>query len=352
MKVLVTTHGIGMGTVDGQQMLGLQRAKSSVEERADCELVFQEARSPDEIRSAVAAAAPRVIVMVPDWKWPAEMAELLCADLQARGVHVVYVDYYAPANSPHFSVLPFVHTYLKRQLLRDVAAYQKPLIGGTPFTDYLHRHMNIDCEGWGFKTRLDRAFEDRLRVGWNLGACERYRAMSQLTKPASIAWGMRPYQFNARLGTATINQTSEWYEKYRVFSMDRVKRMDRKLRMPGYQRVGLRRYHVELVMSRIVFSPFGWGEVCFRDYEAVGCGALLLKPSMDHLVTEPNIYQAGRTYVPVKWDLSDLDEKVDWALSHPKESAEIVRNAQNVMIEFFANDRIAEIMTSVLRTCR
>lgn len=54
--------------------------------------------------------------------------------------------------------------------------------------------------------------------------------------------------------------------------------------------VGQRQYNNELVRSRIVLSPFGWGELCFRDFEAVFSGALLMKPDMSHLETWPDVF--------------------------------------------------------------
>ena len=35
-----------------------------------------------------------------------------------------------------------------------------------------------------------------------------------------------------------------------------------------------------------------------------------MKPDMSHLLTEPNLYRDGETYVSIKWDLSDLEEKI------------------------------------------
>ena len=30
-------------------------------------------------------------------------------------------------------------------------------------------------------------------------------------------------------------------------------------------------------------SPFGWGEICFRDFESIILGKLLIKPNCDHI---------------------------------------------------------------------
>ena len=60
--------------------------------------------------------------------------------------------------------------------------------------------------------------------------------------------------------------------------------------------------------SKISFSPFGWGELGARDYEIILGGSLLVKPRMDHMETWPNIFIPNKTYVPLEWDFSNLEE--------------------------------------------
>ena len=60
--------------------------------------------------------------------------------------------------------------------------------------------------------------------------------------------------------------------------------------------------------SKISFSPFGWGELGARDYEIILGGSLLVKPRMDHMQTWPNIFIPNKTYVPLEWDFSNLEE--------------------------------------------
>ena len=40
--------------------------------------------------------------------------------------------------------------------------------------------------------------------------------------------------------------------------------------------------------SRICISPFGYGEICWRDFEAILCGCLVVKPDMSHVETNPS----------------------------------------------------------------
>jgi hypothetical protein len=348
LSVLVTHRGDRLGTPDGQQLRGLLMARREIESRVPCALSFVEAREVDQIRTAVRDHAPDALVMFPEWRWSADTAKSLCTELMASGIRVIFLDYYATANSPHFGVVPHVETYIKRQLLRDRSAYDRPLIGGTPLTDYLHKNLGFDCADWGFRSRIDPAYLHNVVVGWNLGACERYLDLCRRTAPLAWAWRARPFHLHARLGLFRNRPTKEWYEYYRAHCIEAVRRLPRRVRMPGFDRVGVRRYYAELLLSRTVLSPFGWGEVCFRDYEAVACGCLLLKPSMDHLETEPDIYRAGTTYVPLKWDLSDLEEKLAWIASHPREAAAIVREAQRVLVAYFEENRLASFVTSVL----
>jgi hypothetical protein len=88
-----------------------------------------------------------------------------------------------------------------------------------------------------------------------------------------------------------------------------------------------RRYNRELLDSRIVLSPFGWGELCVRDFEAVRAGALLLKPDMDHLETWPDIFIKGETYASFSWDGEDLLSTAGAYLDNEKQRRKIIRSA-------------------------
>ena len=66
----------------------------------------------------------------------------------------------------------------------------------------------------------------------------------------------------------------------------------------------------------ILAAPFGWGEIGVRDYEAFIYGGLLLKPSVDHMETWPDLFLSNSTYIPFKWDFSDIEEKINLVLEN------------------------------------
>lgn len=59
--------------------------------------------------------------------------------------------------------------------------------------------------------------------------------------------------------------------------------------------------------SKLCLSPWGKGEFAFRDYEAILCGALVIKPESSWIESNPDIYREDRM-VFCKPDFSDLPE--------------------------------------------
>jgi hypothetical protein len=74
-------------------------------------------------------------------------------------------------------------------------------------------------------------------------------------------------------------------------------------------------YFQYLYDSKVCISPFGMGEVCFRDFECINVGTIIIKPDMNMVLTEPNLYIDKETYFAVNYDWSNLNEVIDEVLS-------------------------------------
>jgi len=72
-------------------------------------------------------------------------------------------------------------------------------------------------------------------------------------------------------------------------------------------RISLWKYTKELSKTIAMLSPFGWGEICYRDFEAILNKNLLVKPDMKHIETWPNIYK-DEYYFKLDWDSHNLLE--------------------------------------------
>ena len=85
-------------------------------------------------------------------------------------------------------------------------------------------------------------------------------------------------------------------------------------------------YTKVLYNSKLSLSPFGMGEVCFRDFESMQSGTVVVKPNMNRVITKPNIYVEDETYISVDSNWSDLEEKVEKVLGNFDKYSYIVNN--------------------------
>jgi hypothetical protein len=102
--------------------------------------------------------------------------------------------------------------------------------------------------------------------------------------------------------------------------------------------------------SKMSLSPFGMGEVCFRDFEIIQYGSLMIKPDMSKVKTYPNIYIPYETYIPCKLDWSDLLEKVDWVKNNPKQCKEITNNAKKIMKNSFTIENLLVYWYNIIKS--
>ena len=92
--------------------------------------------------------------------------------------------------------------------------------------------------------------------------------------------------------------------------------------------------------SRVGLSPFGMGELCYRDLELIQWGCLLVKPDMSKVLTEPDFFKPMETYVPVKTDWSDLNETIEKVLANFKDYQYIIDNARNKVVEMYSYQNV------------
>ena len=101
------------------------------------------------------------------------------------------------------------------------------------------------------------------------------------------------------------------YTKHRTELWDKLKPMKGEYNIIS-KKLDFTTYIEKLRQSKICISPFGMGELCFRDFESMLCGTILLKPDQSIIETSPDMYVEGETYIgcSVIWD--DLEEKINY----------------------------------------
>ena len=100
----------------------------------------------------------------------------------------------------------------------------------------------------------------------------------------------------------------------------------------------------QLRNSKISIGAFGWGEICYREFEAIKMGTAIIFPNVDYLETWPNIYQDNFSYLSYKLDFSDLLEKIELLLDDNNLRAKIVENSQSICKNVYLNEGLSYLL--------
>ena len=292
---------------------------------------------------------------------------------------IIYFDDAAAVSNILFPILDYVDQYWVRGLLVEKKLYSKSFYGGHLFSDYYHNLYNILDDAPYFQPApVKPEFDSKIKVAWNLGiGCfpslgsvhlnKNYKTLRKLATASTILpISLVSYpviklyfdamvnslkepilNFNKRKASVSARFSHLAYRKSIGYQRLLASQMLSKEQWALTGRVPNQQYMLELTELRGLLSPYGWGEICYRDFEAALFGMMLAKPDMSHIETWPNIY-ADNCYFPLDWDFGNLKElchKVeDW-----QEASLLVENARKVYLQglLSAQDRAISMISSV-----
>ncbi len=239
-----------------------------------------------------------------------------------------FSDTFANADIRLAAALPGIHLYFKKSLFLDSEAFLRPTYGHTNLTEYYGRLYGLEDKMKDWK--VPPSALGKLRIAPNfLTDPGLLRIFLDSALPPTAG---RRIDLHARLGGT---DKPGWYGEMR-------RRADTAARALGGLAIatgtGISRgeFMDEMRQSKVCFSPFGYGELCWRDIEAMAAGAVLLKPDMSHLRTEPDLFRDGETYVACRWDFADVDDKVRALLADEDRRTAIATRAWEVARAYLA----------------
>ena len=346
--------GFSRTGAEGAQLAAFDMYDAALRERLDLHVTRRDAASFDEVERVVADHPCDVAFLTVDWRWPGFKTGAhveLFRRLHGRPgrPRLIFIDYSAQTSSGFFDLLPHVDAFGKRQVLRDREAYQTDYRGGFVFADWYSRTYEFDLSWWRFGKVPDPAHVGRLRPIWNLGVIPAIRGLLRREAMPWRALRRKTIDLHSRV-VASRPDHWQWYHDYRQRAQQAVEPLRSQMRVSPPGKVGPRRYFMELRRSRAVFSPFGWGEVCFRDFEAAACGAALVKPSMAHVETEPDLFVPGESYAPVRWDHADLAAVCLDLHADPAKARRLAANARAALVDYLDNARFVDAVARLLKT--
>lgn len=244
-------------------------------------------------------------------------------------------------------LLRHCEVYWKKHALRDRSLYGRRFRGSTNLTEHAlpPGEGAVESEGEAFALPREEGLR-KLIVGASIGLDTKIAALRPLLdRPDAVpAMADRPYDVILR-----ADVPENWMGRLRRPAAEIIEGLQGRLKvLHPSGRVPPAQYAQEMLKSKICVSPFGYGEICWRDFEAVAYGCLLVKPDMGHVESRPDIFQPMKTYVPVAWDFADLEEKLLHLASHQEECASIAANARQVLALALEPEWFSEVLGELL----
>jgi hypothetical protein len=267
-------------------------------------------------------------------------------DLKSKNRFVYWFDQTDSSGTTNFEVIPFVDLYLKRAILGDLALYRYRYYRDRIFSDFYHSKFDIEDEApFWTKQLLPKEHENKVRLCWN----EVFTDHRQLGKFLHFftrrfhpllfwkgGYSVLPFEERsidvfARMSSSYPANTISFQRKTILKRLKNFKFLENKqVEMEG--KIPPAIYQEQLEHSKVVISPFGWGELCYRDVQAFRVGAALLKPDVSHLKTWPDVLSGN--YLPISWDFSDLEEKLEYLLDSPQECEEMAARGNESLMKY------------------
>lgn len=266
------------------------------------------------------------------------------ASLKDKGIKVILFDNDDGAGSKQWNLIEYVDLFVKKQILKNKVAYTENkgtnsymvFVKDYDLTEDLKNANNKFKEGY---VPCPKDQLNKIKLGWNIGMLDyRYfplrwyfpfgtnRVLNSIYKAPNFNSALNEKDIDSAFrGKIRKDNLNYSFQRNKVIGL--LEKLDDGKFVTGGI-IPKNKYLKELRSSKTCVSPFGWGEVCYRDFEAIIAGAILLKPDMSHLETYPDIYKKWETYVPLKWDMSDLEEKLMMVVDNFDDYKSLVYQAQ------------------------
>lgn len=183
---------------------------------------------------------------------------------------------------------PHVKTLLKMYCYSDLDLHNRPAIDGRIFIPFDGAEKPQIPE----LTQEDLA---KIKPGFNFF---HYRHIEPFVEFAKFA-KLKPVQdrntdlfFAGTIEYDTSSGAGRWITRHRQKCLENITMLGKqglKVVTAGHRAYTQKEYMAIMADTKVILSPFGWGEFCYRDYEALLLGCRVYKPAFNHIRQCPDI---------------------------------------------------------------
>lgn len=286
-----------------------------------------------------------------DWRTPAAEAGALASRLfslaSASGARKLVFDGDDDQCVLWPALLEGCDAYIKKHRFTDDANYMRPYVGKSNLTDYAHRVHGVpfDQDPIPACAALRPEAVAKIVLGWNIGLDDWIADLSCDLDPALVE---RPRDID--IGCRASVPPHFWTYGMRNGAVEAINALSGTYRTNApTNRVPREEYYDEMLRARLTVSPFGFGELCWRDFESILCGSVLVKQDMSHIATWPDLFVPHETYIPVRWDFSDLGQACEPYLRDESARLRIARTARARLLQALEQDSFLDRFAITMR---
>ncbi len=248
---------------------------------------------------------------------------------------------------------PNIIGVIKNTVFRDAALNNAPVQYGR------YHAMNIiksepklkvdsSLQFYDQSIKLDNNDLNKLELGWTFALYQKMQNYINIdfdckAKRSIDAFfvGTTDYGKN----TVAINH----HRKKCIIELNKLKRLNI---VAGSGRPKSKKQYDELMLSsKICVSPWGLGEACYRDFESIYSGSILIKPDTSYIQGYQDIYQNDKYYIPCKIDFSDLGEKILWVRNNWNDLHDFRINARQYLLDAWDIDKFSDHIYNIITNC-
>ncbi len=274
-----------------------------------------------------------------------------------KNKNLYWFDMRDSAGTTQFEVLPFVKKYIKKQFYKDKTIYKKKLEGGRFYTDHYIKKYKIKDHKSYDQELLDIQYLPKLILGWNLGVAFFFDYLN-FSKIDYFLELLKFKYLNIKDYKMKLQFYQNWEDdkkKYDFFSLMNTNfyrasvgfqriRLKENLRSISNEnkfisgRLNKKNYYKTLRNSKVSIGAYGWGEVCYREFESIMSGTPFMTANMENIETWPNIYHEGETYLSYSLDFKNLKNNLDILIKDLNLRKKLVKNSKLILQDCHADE--------------
>lgn len=278
------------------------------------------------------------------------------AKLYKKNPNIIWLDLSDSAGNTQFEVLPYVKKYVKKQFYKDKLLYKKNFFRNRFYSDFYQKNYNLEKDSIQKFERLKDEYFDKLVLGWNIGVGNYFDELnySKFSKFSCILKAINATNYK-NFFKYTLGYHDNHNRENDIFFSSNLRKNEQKISI-HYQRqkvseILMKRYgeinserlsHKDFLLSlkksKISVGAFGWGEICYREFEAIKMGSAILFPNMDNIETWPNIYQDRVTFLSYDYDMSNLLDRAKELIDNDNLRNTLIKNSQKICKSVYSNE--------------